>query len=580
MTKNTSQKGVIISVPIFDFNDQDEILLLGTWCETYSERSSLKNVRYQLHEYHWENHRKLSLDNQYLSSLYENKLLELSLMLNSYHKVNFSIRFWRILIGPWLLTIISTLWDRWEIVRTALESVNKDSYVFKKLSNNKQPPPLDYNQSIKQIGSDYWNEAIFSKIMDIFEIPSIEIDSKEFKNPNNTSSNLSSRPWFYKIIDFFISSNKDRKITIYHAYFPKIFSLFLNLRLFHKTRLDKFFHKQISFKFSNRSDIDFDVLDFKFDSKFELFFNNNVLEHIPISYLEGFKELIDEAAKIPSSEVILTANAHFGNELFKVWSGLNCERGSKLIISSHGGAFYPKFSVFDHQEHISNIRVIWGQSWYKNQVTLPPNKLSYKIKKYNKRGSVSIIDNDSLKYSYRCMSASQGPLVLKSYKKTESLIHLMKKESMNIKIKPKYSGDNETALRYEDKFGKDMLFSSNSSIKKIIQQSKIVVCTYPQTAYAESMFSGIPTLLFYDSEIWQTQEIYSELLDLMLDNNMIFECDKKAVTHIKSISEDPLKWWNSKEISDVRKIFNHMCITKEDSKMREWTTFLKSAIND
>ena len=202
MTKNTSQKGVIISVPIFDFNDQDEFLLLGTWCETYSKRSSLKNVRYQLHEYHWENHRKLSLDNQYLSSLYENKLLELSLLLNSYHKVNFSIRFWRILIGPWLLTIISTLWDRWEIVRTALESVNKDSYVFKKLSNNKQPPPLDYNQSIKQIGSDYWNEAIFSKIMDIFEIPSIEIDSKEFKNPNNTSSNLSSRPWFYKIIDF------------------------------------------------------------------------------------------------------------------------------------------------------------------------------------------------------------------------------------------------------------------------------------------------------------------------------------------------------------------------------------------
>ena len=41
------------------------------------------------------------------------------------------------------------------------------------------------------------------------------------------------------------------------------------------------------------------------------------------------------------------------------------------------------------------------------------------IKNINQFGFISFIDNDSMRYSYRCMSASQGPLVKKSFSKSK-----------------------------------------------------------------------------------------------------------------------------------------------------------------
>ena len=44
------------------------------------------------------------------------------------------------------------------------------------------------------------------------------------------------------------------------------------------------------------------------------------------------------------------------------------------------------------------------------------------------------------------MSASQGPLVLKSFKMTKSFLDQLEDLHINFRIKPKYSGHNETMI--------------------------------------------------------------------------------------------------------------------------------------
>ena len=124
--------------------------------------------------------------------------------------------------------------------------------------------------------------------------------------------------------------------------------------------------------------------------QFSRFLAENILADLPVSYLEGYKELLTVQSKLFNAENIFTANAHFACELFKVWSAEQKLKGSKLIISSHGGSLYPLYTVFDHQEKISDYRIVWGKEWMSKQTRMPANKINAKIKKYNQFGDISL----------------------------------------------------------------------------------------------------------------------------------------------------------------------------------------------
>ena len=574
----SSKKQTIVSTSIQNTWASNDLLFLGEWCKSFKKRNILKNISHQTLPYHWSSSEKLKKDHDYLSVTYESFLNDLAAYLNNFHEVNFSLQFWRILIGPWLLSFIATVWDRWEIIRTLGNNYDLNSLSYVKLRGNSSLPPRDYEDSIRQFGSDLWNEEIFSEIMSLHKIA-----SKEVASDLVFSEGSRSLPTKTSIIKSFIrlatKPKKNLNLVIYQGYFPPIFLFLINILLKQKIRMDGYFDNPVTpIRFPPRQVNNFPALTEEYRDNFERFFQSKIIKYIPYAYLEGFQSLVSAAKSIPKASNILTANAHFGNELFKVWSGLNCEEGSNLIISSHGGAIYPKFSVFDHQEHIASKRIIWGKAWFANQITLPPNKLSYSSYRPNKVGVISIIDNDSLKYSYRCMSASQGPLVLKSFEMTKKLIEGLKDNLMQYKIKPKFSGDNETADRYLNFFGDVSIYPTDWSMKKVIKSSRLVICTYPQTAYAESIFSGVPTLLVYDSKIWQTQDIYKELLSSLRKNNMLFDDPEMAVKHIKSIYHDPFTWWDSPDVVNAKDEFMKMCISQRKNKLSTWIDFLRKQI--
>ena len=53
----------------------------------------------------------------YVDDLYENVLAELATALNVIHGKRYSLRYWRILIGPWLLHFIPAVYDRYRHIR-------------------------------------------------------------------------------------------------------------------------------------------------------------------------------------------------------------------------------------------------------------------------------------------------------------------------------------------------------------------------------------------------------------------------------------------------------------------------------
>ena len=96
---------------------------------------------------------------------------------------------------------------------------------------------------------------------------------------------------------------------------------------------------------------------FKEDKSHFSSYGHNIISDIPISYIEGYGNILERATYLfPDCKIIFTANAHFYNELFKVWCAERVNSGKKLIISDHG-VTATKYNNFSHEDKISDLHV-------------------------------------------------------------------------------------------------------------------------------------------------------------------------------------------------------------------------------
>jgi putative transferase (TIGR04331 family) len=613
---NTSKKDTLIVTTAIEetWGTDEDLIFLGEWCKRYQAKALWSSRQYKTAPYHWRDRKKLAKDHEYLKQLYDKLIDCITIDLNHFHNKSYPARFWRILIGPWLLNFVSVIWDRWEVISELEQNeLSSFTYLFDGVDRS---PSKDYLDSVYNYSSDFWNHTVFRDIFLFRRLPNISLnfipsdDSIKDINLNhpmetsiifNDSINIQlgkSKTFtqnikkllpfkFFKTIFsilkkslikafhlFFLAFTKiDREFLIFHSYFsrPFLMKLFFALRILPAP--DELFNKQIDYPSIHSRDLRW-FKSFKAKNDFEKFLSIQIEKDIPIAYLEGYLKILQVEKFLPNSKIIFTANAHFHNEIFKLWSAKNAiERNAQLIISAHGGALYPLYSVFDHQEKIADKRVIWGKPWTSNQITLPPNKLSYKIKKYNSTGTVLFIEYDLQRYTHRAVAMPFGPLLVESIDINFQFINSLSPEVReSFKVRPKYQGQHCIHQRYYDRFGKS-IFSQNNSLLEQIGESRLVISTYPQTAFSESIFSGVPTMLFYKEEYFEVQPIYDELISLMKECNIIHTHPAKAAEHVNSIYNNPMEWWESSATIKARELFYDLCMSSSSNPYAAWVNF-------
>ena len=117
-----------------------QVLFLGDWCKLFSQRTVWEKLSYEVLPYHWDDREKLYQDYLYLDKLYEQTLLQMRERLNQIHAVDYSLRYWRIIIGPWLYYFIQILYDRYQSILTAIESGKVTKTLIAKSEESKWVP--------------------------------------------------------------------------------------------------------------------------------------------------------------------------------------------------------------------------------------------------------------------------------------------------------------------------------------------------------------------------------------------------------------------------------------------------------
>ena len=146
-----------------DFWDKSSaIIFLGDWCLLNERKSSWKSLDSRLMESPFQDASDTNDAYIYIDDIYEKILPFIVEALNSTHQTNYSLRYWRIVIGPWLKTYITVIYDRFMHITNALEEYPDLSTIT--LSENSFIVHLDSSSFRAAASEDLYNLQIYSKI--------------------------------------------------------------------------------------------------------------------------------------------------------------------------------------------------------------------------------------------------------------------------------------------------------------------------------------------------------------------------------------------------------------------------------
>ena len=113
-----------------------------------------------------------------INKTYEKLLKNFQKNLNKYHNVNYSLKYWRIFIGPWLSNFLHNTFDKWENIRSLKEKFSIDSTTIIKIENS-DIIPHTFEEYTRLMSTDMWNHYVYSKIIKFKYLSQIHYETVE-----------------------------------------------------------------------------------------------------------------------------------------------------------------------------------------------------------------------------------------------------------------------------------------------------------------------------------------------------------------------------------------------------------------
>ena len=243
---------------------------------------------------------------------------------------------------------------------------------------------------------------------------------------------------------------------------------------------------------------------------YEEFFKKIIFQTIPLTYLEGFKDLLSlvDSVKLEKNPFsITTSTHHFSDDLFKTYAAINAEKKSKIKIISHGGFGKFLYSDFmDHEFEICDDYFTWGWSEYSNKCTRgffpKPVKEVFSKKDNNKYLLVLL---DSFKHTKFIDSNPTYDEFIKNYLPEQiTFLQSINKQTLHngiIKLGTLKHNDfykNNIELRIKNSLPNTNINFSyrEDDFIKIASKVKIIVCTYNGTNDIEALRLNSQQLFF------------------------------------------------------------------------------------
>jgi putative transferase (TIGR04331 family) len=570
------------------WRDNEPLLFLGEWCRRYSRRDRWLGMNAEVAPYHWDDRAQLYADYEYLQELHERLLRELTGELNQIHRVDHGIRYWRILLGPWLGYFVQILFDRWTSIQRAVRDYELSGSVVL-FGSEETLIPNDMAGFPSLFLGDAWNHHVYAAVLqELAQVPCVRQPRKAVvEAPLNTVGRLQPKQaaarWYSQALG--AVSRKTDAVFI-STYLPLLDELVLQSRLGQvpqRWRLEPAI--RVGVDLAKRRW----VVKGESRSQFEVCARAMIPKQMPGVYLEGYGRLVEQAVELPwptHPKVIWTSNAHGMDDVFKVWAAAKVERGSPLVIGQHGGHYgLGRWSFTeDHDIAISDRYLSWGWTDPRHSNVKPVGQLKAKRPLKGRRGAQEralLVTCTVPRFSYWMYSASVSRQWLDYFHDQSTFVASLPgpiRDALIVRLYPQDYGWDQ-ASRWRDRFPGLSLDQGESNIDDLIRRSRLYISTYNATTFLESFTMDVPTVIYWNPDHWELRESAKAYFSDLERAGIFHETPEAAARHVATVWDDIDAWWSGAAVREVLLRFKerycdlpHDALSRVEDAIREAMT--------
>ena len=543
----------------------NKVLFLGGWCKSYDQEKIWSAVDYEVLPYHWDDRSRFFEDYKYLDKLYERVLRDLAEELNKLHNVNYSVRYWRIIVGPWLQNFLQNFYDRYLSISSVIESGNAISTWLPDVLE--WVVPDDFNCFSRWVRGHEYNLFLYSRLIkDLGGINYEKIDAPLKLSNSGIGKQSFKKNVLIKVVSCFsdMVPNFLNKIVFVASYIkPRdLFRLQTSLGqipYFCANEIIELKPIEVNESMRNRIQIRAGL------NQFESILPSWISKQIPKVHVEGYFNMIHMARqKYPKSpKVIVTANALFGYEGFKLWAGENVEKKAKWVGTQHGGAHgISLWSASEtHETKVADRYFTWGWKDADNPTIVPlASARLYRGKqkiKNNPTGRILWMGYSGSLYSDCSYSSPIGPQYLDYIDDQKTFLKEVCPSVRNLlllRLYPLELGWREDYMWQQLDSSLELYRGTKSSFDQL-NESRLSIGTYNGMGILETLSANFPTIIFWNPNHWELRESAKPVFEAMLSAGIFHDTPQSAAFAVNEIYQDVQSWWMSPEVQNAKNKF-------------------------
>ena len=521
------------------------LVFIGTFCLPDDPDSLLDKYTYEVAETSVTPDEKLRCF-EVSQSLHTTISRDLVAVLNQFHQIDESERYWSIITGVWLRSFIDLVVSR-AVVLSRIQRQHNDLKLIATDPAFCTRAAGNYVEFHSFTKSPEWNSIVFSDVWP-------HCSTVDGCTPQKAiGSNFSSSTKTHAIRSKYVLSA---------TYLPRLREAVLGLMLGSlprrikviqppAVRSNKLLRQQLNLRTEASNDFEIAVMEL-------------VRDYLPTAFLEGFSELrrMIPLMRFPTNpKSIFTANRHLYDDVFNIWVANATSQGSSLTLGQHGGYFgiskYPSFAE-RHELSIADRYITWGWKSSSRTVAGPILTTIGMNRKSIATGSKLVVVTEQL-WSLPRSSFSDFDDSPKYVEHLESCIKSLPgniRNSAKIRLHP---SDGITAKPTHDWWMQHIpgieIDDCSDSFRKTLKSAKLIVVAHNSTTLPETFSMNIPTLVSWKPEWVEIRDSAKPIFD-KLEEVGIFHSDSNGLAqHIAAIWDDVDKWWESSEVRDARQFF-------------------------
>ena len=279
---------------------------------------------------------------------------------------------------------------------------------------------------------------------------------------------------------------------------------------------------------------------------------------LPRTAIEDHSRLAEQSAAAygPPSPVLVGNYA--AHDVENDFLGRCAEAGAPLAFTQHGGTYLQ--ARVNTQERLEcrpgSTFVSWGADG-EGILPLASPRLE-RLRDSHRGGTRVLVLEWMLPPEPFVLRFASTPLGNQGYRQNEALAEFVRsvgrtREHLFLKRFPAFL---EGAFR--DPLLASLPFrppATQRTAVKLMARSRLAVIPYPDTGLIEAMVIGVPTVMFWDPEMWEMRADAQAPFDALREAGVLFEDPHAAAAQVDSVYERAGEWWATAEVRAARSAF-------------------------